>query len=72
MVVKTTPVFKVGLPTQTQVVKSVERVVAVFVVAALGFWVATPNPFSRASVIAAWFAGVTAVYQLIVSTVTIL
>jgi len=65
-------VFKVSAPTQSQVIKSVERVVAVFVVAALGFWVATPNPFSRASVIGAWFAGVTAAYQLVVSTVTTL
>ena len=65
-------VFKLSAPSQQQVVKSVERVVAVFLVAAFGAWQIVPDKFSKAAGLAAVLAGFTAVYQLFVSTVTTL
>ena len=65
-------VFKVSAPTQDQVIKGVERVVTVFVVAAFGAWIAFPNKFTKAAGVAAIFAGVTAVYQLVESTLTVI
>lgn len=64
--------FKLSAPTQPQVVHGVERVVAVFLVAAFGAWQIVPDKFSKAAGIAAVLAGVTAVYQLALSTVTVL
>jgi len=66
------PVFKLSAPTQDQVVKSVERVVAVFLIAAFGAWQVVPDKFSKAAGLAGVLAGFTAVYQLLVSTVTTL
>lgn len=66
------PILGLSTPNQQQVIHGVERVVAVFLVAAFGVWIATPNPFSRTAAIAGWLAGVTAVYQLIASSVTTL
>lgn len=65
-------VFKVSQPTTSQLLHSAERVVAVFLVAAFGVWLASPDKFSKSVGVAAITAGVTAVYQLIQSTVTTL
>lgn len=71
-IIKGDKMFKLSMPTQNQVVKGAERVVTVFVVAALGAWIAFPNKFSKAAGVAAIFAGATAVYQLVESTLTVL
>ena len=68
----TLPTFKLSVPTQAQVIKGVERVVAVFLVASFGAWQVVPDKFSKAAGTAAVLAGFTAVYQLIASSVTTL
>ena len=68
----TAPVFKLSAPTSAQVLHGIERVVAVFVVAAFAVWQVAPDKFSKAAGIAAVTAGITAVYQLVASTLTTL
>lgn len=65
-------VLKLSVPTTNQIVTSVERVVVVFLVAAFAAWRLFPHPFSKAALLAGGVAGATAVYQLVVSTVTTL
>jgi 4-amino-4-deoxy-L-arabinose transferase-like glycosyltransferase len=64
--------INISMPTKDQVVKSVERVVAVFLVTAVGYWAASPHPFSKTAVIGAWLAGTTAIYQAVKSILTTL
>lgn len=64
--------FKISIPTKAQFVHGVERVVLVFITFTVGYWLKTPNPFSKAASIGAVLAGITAVYQLVLSTVTTL
>jgi len=63
-------VFKLSKPTQLQFIHGAERVLVVFIVATFGAWQAFPDKFSKASLTGALFAGVTAVYQLVLSTTT--
>lgn len=65
-------VFEISIPTKNQVVSGVEKVVATFVVAAFATWRLFPHPFSKAALLGAGFAGVMAVYQLVISVVTTL
>lgn len=64
--------FNVSAPTRQQVTHGLERVVLVFVTVSLGFWIKTPMPFSKSALVGAAFAGATAVYQAVLSTVTTL
>ena len=66
------PVFKLSVPTQSQVVKGIYVVVGVFLVAAFGEWKLFPHPFSKAALLAAGLAGATAVFQFVSSSVTTL
>ena len=60
-------IINVSKPSKLQVVHSIERVLGVFLVSGLGVWIATPNPFSKSAAYAAVFAGITAVYQALLS-----
>lgn len=66
----TTSIFKLSVPTKAQVISSIERVVAVFLVAAFAVWQAAPDKFSKATGIAAVTAGTVAVYQALKSVLT--
>lgn len=63
-------IFKLSKPTQDQLVHGVERTLAVFLVATFGVWQVSPDKFSKATIVGALLAGVTAVYQLLLSTTT--
>ena len=67
-----TPVIKFSTPTRQQVINSVERIVAVFLVAAYGTWTLNGHKFDRASVVTATITGAAAVYQLVKSYLTTL
>lgn len=62
--------FKLSKPTRKQVVDSVERVILVFVVTAVGAWQLQPDRFSKAALVAAGAVGLTAVYQALKSLTT--
>lgn len=64
--------FKLSKPTKQQVIHGVERVVTVFVVAFFGVWQLSSDKFSKTTLWAAGLAGITAVWQLVLSTVTTL
>lgn len=64
--------LKVSIPTRQQVTHGLERVVLVFVTVSVGYWLKTPMPFSKDAAVGAGFAGATAVYQAVLSTVTTL
>lgn len=66
------PVFQLSVPTPAQLVKSAERVAAVFLVAGFTVWIKNGQHLNKAAALAAVAAGVTAVYQLVVSSVTTL
>lgn len=63
-------VVKVSPPSKQQALHGAERVLAVFLISALGVFSATPDSLNRATAIAAVTAGITAVYQLILSSLT--
>lgn len=65
-------VIQVSKPTRQQVIHSLERVLLVFVVSSVGYWVKTPNPYSKAALLGATLAGITACYQAAISLVTTL
>lgn len=69
---KNNKVFEVSIPTTNQIITGVERVIAVFVVAAFGTWRLFPHQFSKAALLGAGLAGATAVYQFILSSLTTL
>lgn len=62
--------MNLSLPTKGQIVHGLERAVAVFVVAVIGYLKVAHDPASKASATAAILAGATAVWQLVLSTVT--
>lgn len=62
--------LKVSAPTKQQVVHGIERALLVFVTVTGGYWLKTPNPFTKDALVGAAFAGATAVYQLVLSTLT--
>jgi hypothetical protein len=64
--------FKFSVPTKPQIISGVERVVAVFVIAAFGAWQVVPNKFSVAAAHAAVLAGITAVYSVVKAFATTL
>jgi hypothetical protein len=64
--------FKISIPTPKQIIASLERVVAVFLIAAFSVWQVTPDKFSKATGAAAVTAGFTAVYQLLKGVLTTL
>lgn len=64
--------LKVSVPTKTQTVHGLERVLFVFVTVSVGYWVKTPQPFGKSALVGATLAGATAVYQAVLSTVTTL
>ena len=64
--------FKLSVPTKAQFVHGVERVALIFVTVTSGFWLKTSDPFSKAALMGAAWAGATAVYQAVLSTVTTL
>lgn len=61
---------KLSVPTKEQVIHGVERVAMVFVTVTLGFWLKSPNPFSKDAALGAALAGATAVYQAALSILT--
>ena len=63
---------KLSQPTQLQVIHGAERAVAVFVVATVGYLKLSTGSFTKDTLHAALLAGLTAVYQLVLSTVTTL
>ena len=67
-----TPVLSVSVPTKIQFIHGIERVIAVFLIASFGAWQVVPDKFSKAAGVAGILAGFTAVYQLVVSTLTTL
>lgn len=64
------PIIQISKPTKAQIVHSIERVVLVFVVTVTGYLKTTSDPFSKAALSAAGFAGVAAVYQAVISLTT--
>jgi hypothetical protein len=62
--------FNLSLPTKQQVLHGLERVAFIFVTITAGVWLKSPDPFSKAAIIGATFAGGTAVYQAILSLFT--
>ena len=62
--------MNISLPNRDQIVHGVERAVAVFVVAAVAYLKVAHDPASKAGATAALLAGATAVWQLVLSTVT--
>lgn len=65
-------VFQLGVPRKPQIVHGAERVLVVFVVAALTVWQTQPDKFTKAAGLAAVAAGFTALVQLVISTLTTL
>lgn len=65
-------VFKLSVPTVSQLLHSAERVVGVFLVAAGSMWQVSNFSVDKATLRALVFAGFTAVYQLILNSVTTL
>ncbi len=62
--------MNVSLPNKEQVVHGIERAVLAFLIAATTVLGATKDATSKAAWVAAGTAGVVAIYQLIVSTLT--
>lgn len=60
----------ISTPTKDQLVHGLERALAVFVVTAATTLNLTHDATSKAALIAAGVAGATAVYQLVLSTLT--
>lgn len=67
-----TQIVKVSIPTKNQFVHGVERALLIFVTVSVGFWLKTNMPFSTSAAWGAVLAGATAVYQLILSSLTTL
>lgn len=65
-------VVKISVPTKAQAVHGLERALAVFLVASYGYLQLAHFAFSKSIVHGAVIAGATAVYQLVLSTVTTL
>ena len=65
-------VVNISKPTQEQTVHGIERSFLVFVLAVAAYLKTTNDPLSKAAISGAAFAGVTAVFQLVVSTFTTL
>jgi hypothetical protein len=61
-----------SVPTKSQVIHGVERALVVFVLAVAAYLKLTPDAFTTAAWSGAGYAGVAAVYQLILSTFTTL
>lgn len=64
------PIINVSKPTRQQVKHGLERVLGVFVVAFVGVLQSTPDSFNKTTLTAAGLAGVTALYQLLLSSLT--
>ena len=62
----------ISKPTQQQVVHGAERTLLVFVLAVAAYLKTTSDPLSKAALIGAIYAGVTAVYQGLLSLLTTL
>ena len=65
-------VFKVSLPSQSQLVVDAERVFLAFVIVFVGIWVKTPHPFTEAAIWASCAGAGAAVAGLVKSTLTTL
>jgi hypothetical protein len=63
-------IVNLSVPTKEQVLHGAERALGVFVVAALAYLRVNHQTLSTASLHGLWLAGLTAVYQLVLSTVT--
>ena len=57
-------------PTKQQIIHGAERTLVVFVLAVAAYLKVTPDVWTRAAWSAAGYAGVAAVYQLVLSTLT--
>jgi len=60
----------ISKPNKQQVINSVERVVAVFIVTSVTAWQANGSQFNKSAGLAAGAAGITAVYQAAKSLLT--
>lgn len=66
------PVLRFSKPTKSQVLDSAERIIVTFIGAAVAVWLAQPDKFTKAAVVAAITAGGVAVYQVLKSFFTTL
>ena len=57
--------FKISKPTKAQVIHAGEVVAVLFVGTAVSVWRVQPDPFSKAAAVAAFAAGLGAVYGLV-------
>jgi hypothetical protein len=62
--------MNISLPNQQQLIHGAERVLAVFSVAAMAYLKVAHDPLSQSALHGALLAGGTAVYQLVLSTLT--
>lgn len=63
-------VLNVSTPTKDQVIHGAERTALVFVLTFATYLDKTGDPLSKAALSAAFFAGVTAAFQAVLSTLT--
>lgn len=64
--------FKVSLPTKSQLIHTAELAVVSFLGSAIAVWIRQPNPFSKAAVIVAITTGVGALAGLAKGVLTTL
>lgn len=65
-------IFQPGKPTKWQLAHGAERVLGVFLVAAGSMWQLSHFSFDKATLHALFVAGATAVFQLVLSSLTTL
>lgn len=63
-------VLSFGMPTKTQALHGIERTLFVFVLAFGAYLKITPDPWTKAAWAGAGFAGIVAVYEAVISTIT--
>lgn len=62
--------MSVSKPTKQQIIHGIERALAVFVVAAGSMWQLTHFSLGKSTLHAVVLAGITAIYQLVLSSLT--
>lgn len=62
--------MNISKPTKKQLLHGLERVLVVFLIAFVGVLQSTPDSFDKTTLTAAVLAGTTAIYQLVLSSLT--
>lgn len=65
-------IIQLSMPTKSQVIKGIEIVVLAFIVTFVTTWSQQPDPFSKAAILAACAAAITAIYVLLKDFLTTL